>query len=302
MHDDITDIPGIRVGHDTDAIAQTGCTVILCEPYAVGGVDVRGGAPGTRETDLLDPTCTVHEVHAVVLSGGSAFGLDVAGGVMQMLEEAGIGFDAGPVRVPIVPAAVLFDLNIGDPTVRPDAASGRRAVAAATHGPIAQGSVGAGTGATVNKMYGPDRIRKGGLGSASTELPDGTIVGAIVAVNALGNVEDGKIDSGLATNAMAPEPAFGNTTIAVVATTARLDKAQATKMAQMAHDGLARVINPVHTPFDGDVVFALSIPVVDSDSDDFSIPVPISTLELMEIGAVAADTLARAVLKGVAAA
>jgi L-aminopeptidase/D-esterase-like protein len=295
MHDDITDVPGIAVGHDTNPDALTGCTVIRCSPFAVGGVDVRGGAPGTRETDLLRPTCMVSEVHAIVLSGGSAFGLEAATGVMRVLEQEGIGFDTGVARVPIVPAAVLFDLAIGQANVRPDAASGERAMADATSEPVAQGSVGVGTGATYNKLGGSLTMRKGGVGSASTLLPDGIIVGALVVVNALGSVllPDTSVSE---TPHIADIPPFpgANTTLAVVATSAALDKTQATKMAQMAHDGLARAINPVHTPFDGDVVFALSIATPDSH--------PVSHVELAQIGAAAAEILARAVFKGVQAA
>ncbi len=283
MHDDITDVPGITVGHDTNTAAMTGCTVILCDPFAIGGVDVRGGAPGTRETDLLSPTCLVQQVNAVLLTGGSAFGLDAASGVMRALETQGIGYDTGFARVPIVPAAVLYDLGVGDPTVRPDAASGARAVEAATAGPIAQGSVGAGTGATFNKIAGTAQAKKGGIGSASIEMPDGTIVGALVAVNAFGDVrstyaasdflnptswlehpftraDDDDEDEDEDDVGSGGPPLLGNTTLAVVATSAFLDKSQANKLAQMAHDGLARVINPLHTPFDGDVVFALSLP------------------------------------------
>ncbi len=297
MHDDITDVPGIRVGHDTNLEALTGCTVVLCDRPAVGGVDVRGGAPGTRETDLLAPTCTVSEVHAVLLAGGSAFGLDAATGVMRALEREGIGYDTGVARVPIVPAAVLFDLAVGRPDIRPDAASGERAVAAAVAGPIAQGSVGAGTGATIAKLGGPATARKGGIGSASMKLPDGITLGVLVAVNALGDVVDPTTPANIAIPGahMAPGSAlFGNTTIAVVATTARLDKAQATKVAQMAHDGLARAIHPAHTPFDGDTVFALSL--ADPTAS------PADAVMVSQIGAATADTLARAVLKGVRAA
>jgi L-aminopeptidase/D-esterase-like protein len=300
MHDDITDVPGIRVGHDTNQAAMTGCTVVVCDHQpTVGGVDVRGGAPGTRETDLLDPSCTVNEVHAVLLTGGSAFGLDAATGVMRALERAGVGYDAGVVRVPIVPAAVLFDLAVGSADIRPDAASGERATLAATADPVPLGSVGAGTGATVGKIGGPATIRKGGIGSASAQLPDGNIVGALVAVNALGNVMDAETAAQPAVYLQTETPFQGgapltNTTIAVIATTARLGKAQARKVAQMAHDGLARVIRPIHTPYDGDVVFALSVHTQET--------LPADTMELAEIGSVAADTLARAVLKAIRAA
>src|SRR6266699_988913 len=190
MHNDITDIPGIRVGHDTNLEAGTGCTVILCDTPAVGGVDVRGGAPATRETDLLRPLHMVEEVHAIVLTGGSAFGLDSASGVMRYLEEHHIGIDVGVAKVPIVPAAAIFDLALGSATVRPDASAGYRACEQANSGPIAQGNVGGGTGATVGKLISPLLAMKGGLGSASTRLPDGTLVGAIVVVNALGNIVD----------------------------------------------------------------------------------------------------------------
>jgi L-aminopeptidase/D-esterase-like protein len=298
MYDDITDVPGIRVGHDTNSEAQTGCTVILCDVQpTVGGVDVRGGAPGTRETDLLDPTCTVNEVHAIVLAGGSAFGLDAASGVMRVLETRGIGYDTGIARVPIVPAAVIFDLGVGRSDVRPDAAAGERAAMVASSGPIEQGRVGAGAGATVGKVGGPTTTRRGGVGSASVQLPDGlTVVGALVVVNALGYVLD-ELPTGQTTapsytimnNGLAPGM---NTTIAVVATSARLGKAQATKVAQMAHDGLARAIRPIHTPFDGDVVFALSAPDPDA--------LPADAREVAEVGTAAADTLTRAVIRAVA--
>lgn len=298
MHDDITDVPGIRVGHDTNLAARTGCTVVCCDQPAVGGVDVRGGAPATRETDLLNPTCTVSEVHAVLLAGGSAFGLDAATGVMRVLEAAGIGYDTGiPTvpRVPIVPAAALFDLAVGRADVRPDAASGARATQAAAPGPIAQGSVGAGTGATVGKAGGQATMRKGGLGSASARLPNGIIVGALVAVNAFGTVGKVVIEARQQTPT-APDPSSAsasgtNTTLAVIATSARLDKAQITKVAQMAHAGLARVISPIHTPFDGDIVFALALPAADAQAA--------GVIEVTQIGAAVADALARAVLKGV---
>ncbi len=276
-NDDICDVPGILVGHDTQADAGTGCTVVLCSQPAVGAVDVRGGAPGTRETDLLDPTCMMQEVHAVLLTGGSAFGLAAADGVMRILEERGVGFDTGLARVPIVPAAVLFDLGVGQANVRPDAASGRRAVEAASGGPVQQGSVGAGTGATVGKTAGPTGATKGGIGSASAVLPDGHTIGALVAANAAGDVYDGESGrllagarspssqgwlaqmpqtaTSLPTNAPFPGT---NTTLVVVATDAPFSKAELTKLAQMAQDGLALAIHPSHTPFDGDTVFALS--------------------------------------------
>lgn len=301
MHDDITDIPGIRVGHDTNLGAGTGCTVILCDTAATGGVDVRGGAPATRETDLLRPMNLVDGVNAVVLAGGSAFGLDAASGVMRYLEERGTGYDTGVVRVPIVPAAAIFDLALGSASVRPDAASGYRACEQASSDAVAQGTVGAGTGATVGKMAGPSFMMKGGLGSASMQLADGSIVGAIVAVNALGDIVDPQTQK---TIAGARNPAghgflaanpFGNTTIAVVATSAALTREQANKMAQMAHDGMAQVIRPAHTMFDGDTVFALAL---GPTSQQFH-GSPLAAIHISTIGAAAATTLARAIVKAV---
>jgi len=278
--DSILDVPGLAVGHAEDLEALTGCTVVLCPEGATGGVDVRGSAPGTRETDLLDPVNLVDRVHAVVLAGGSAFGLDAATGVMRWLEERGYGFDTGAARVPIVPAAVLFDLTLGRADRRPDAAMGYQACERAVRAParLAQGNVGAGTGASVGKLLGPGQATKSGLGSAAVKAGRGLVVGAVVAVNAFGDVKDpdtGRILAGTrkplvggfldTARAMAGEVgqrvlAFGarNTTIGVVATNAELTKAQAKKVAQMAHDGWALTISPVHTMFDGDTVFALS--------------------------------------------
>ncbi len=308
----VTDVAGIKVGHFTDSRRPTGCTVILCEDGAVGGVDVRGAAPGTRETDLLDPINTVQQVHAVVLSGGSAFGLDTATGVMRYLEEREVGFDMRVARVPIAPAAILFDLGVGDPKIRPDAEAGYRACKAATTDPPAEGNVGAGAGASVGKLFGMDRAMKGGLGAASIKLSYGKSslsVGAIVAVNAIGDVIDpstGKVIAGARTkdgkallgsmNAILRgeplPPSLGGeaTTIGVVATDVKLDKAQATKVAQMAHDGLARVINPIHTAADGDTIFALAT--------GKSSRQPNVTL----IGALAAEAMAQAVVRAVKAA
>ncbi|HZF75275.1 MAG TPA: P1 family peptidase [Acetobacteraceae bacterium] len=272
----ITDVPGVKVGHFTDARRPTGCTVVLTEEGAVGGVDVRGAAPGTRETDLLDPSNLVDRVHAVTLSGGSAFGLEAATGVVRWLEERGIGFPAGPARVPIVPAAILFDLAMGDHRIRPDAAAGHAACAAATDAAPEEGSVGAGAGATVGKLFGLPRGMKGGIGTASARVGRVT-VGAIVAVNAVGDVIDPATGAVLAGARDAPDgrrrigaaatiargelpPALQAgmaTTIGVVATDAQLSKAQARRLAQVAHDGLARTINPVHTMWDGDTLFAL---------------------------------------------
>jgi L-aminopeptidase/D-esterase-like protein len=271
----LTDVPGLRVGHFTDSRRPTGCTVILTEDGAVGGVDVRGSAPGTRETDLLQPSNLVEKVHAVLLSGGSAFGLDAATGVMRYLEERRIGYDVGVTHVPIVPAAIIFDLGVGDGRIRPDAQAGYRACEAASANRPAEGNVGAGAGATVGKLFGARRAMKGGVGMASIRVA-GLTVGALVVVNAVGDVidpdtarpiagartEDGRrlLDARRAIAAgQLPERLLAgtNTTIGVVATDAVLTKAQAQKIAQMAHDGLARSINPVHTMSDGDTLFAL---------------------------------------------
>jgi len=283
--------------------------VVLAEEGATGGVDVRGGAPGTRETDLLRPLNLVQQAHAVVLSGGSAYGLDAASGVMRWLEEHGIGFNVGVGVVPIVPAAVLFDLTIGSATVRPDADSGYAACQAASAGPVAEGSVGAGTGATVGKLLGPKFATKSGLGTASTKIGKGIVVGALVAVNAFGDVVDpstGKIIAGtrkpvvggflntaegLKGDLAQTILAFANTTIAVVATNTALSKEQANKVAQMAHDGLAMSIRPVHTMFDGDTVFCLATGKPDKK------PTDASTVSV--IGAVAAQVLAQAVVRAV---
>lgn len=272
----ITDVLGIKVGHVTDLQAATGCTVVLCEQGAIGGVDVRGSAPGTRETDLLRPMNLVERAHAVLLTGGSAFGLAAADGVMRYLEERGIGYDARGVKVPIVPAAVVFDLAVGDSHVRPDPAMGYEACTHAVSGPVQEGSIGAGTGATVGKLLGLASAMKGGVGTWAVRLPGGVTVGALAVVNAYGDVIDDQTGAILAG---ARDPATGallnmaealltvealpgfatNTTLVVVATNARLTKEEANKLAQLAHDGLARVIAPVHTLFDGDTTFALSV-------------------------------------------
>ena len=275
----ITAVPGVRVGHYTDRLHATGCTVVLCERGAVGGVDVRGSAPGTRETDLLDPTALVSEVHAVLLSGGSAFGLSAATGVMEYLEERGVGVKFGGATVPIVPAAVLFDLGLVSDRVRPGAPQGRSACQSATDGPAAEGSVGVGTGATVAKLLGRERSLKGGVGTASIDLGDGLRVGAIVGVNAVGGVvnaetgelvagplgEAGMQDSvrlitspGFTQSHLGEESAATNTTIGVVATNAALTKGQASKLASVAHDGIAIAVRPAHLMSDGDTMFALA--------------------------------------------
>ena len=270
----ITDIPGLRVGHFTDPRRPTGCTVILAPSGATAGVDIRGAAPGTRETDLLDPSNLVEKIHAILLAGGSAYGLDAATGIMRYLEENGIGHPTAYGRVPIVPAAILYDLGLGDPTIRPDAAAGYAACRAATADAPAQGSIGAGAGATVGKLFGMSRAMKGGIGTASVKLGAIT-VGAIVAVNAVGDVRggntiiagardaDGRLAGGTTAAVLAgdlPPPLQPGmaTTIGVVATDAVLTKAQCRKLAQQSHDGLARTIDPVHTMLDGDTMFALA--------------------------------------------
>ena len=306
----ITAVPGIKVGQFTRSERLTGCTVILAEAGAVGGVDIRGSAPGTIETDLLDPVNLVQQVHAVFLSGGSAFGLDVATGVRKYLYERKIGFETRAARVPIVPGAILYDLGVGSrPDIWPTADCGYRAAMDATSGPVAEGNVGAGAGATIGKSGGGGPM-KGGLGTASISVPAGAgtlIVGAIVAVNAVGDVIDphnGSVVAGVRTadgkaladsrrilrsGAGAPIRAGQNTTIGVVATNARITKAQATKIAQMAHDGFARAIYPSHTMGDGDAIFALATGTIDYD-------------DVSRIGALAAEVMADAIVRAVLAA
>jgi L-aminopeptidase/D-esterase-like protein len=313
----ITDVPGIEVGQAQDDEALTGCTVVLCRKGAVGGVDVRGGAPGTRETDLLNPVNLVDKVHAVVLAGGSAFGLDSASGVMKYLAEQKIGYGVGATRVPIVPAAILFDLGLGKSPRHPDPEMGYAAASAATSGAVTEGNAGAGTGATVGKIFGMVGAMKSGLGTASIDIGGGVIVGAIVAVNAFGDVLDpatGQIIAGARPAKLGPLKLGGagqfadtlevmrtltgrtilgvatksNTVIGVVATNARFDKTQATKIAQMAHDGLARAIRPAHTMLDGDTIFALA---TGQKKADVSI-----------VGAYAAEVLAQAIVRAVQAA
>lgn len=272
----LTAVPGIKVGHHTLTERPTGCTVVLTEAGATAGVDVRGTAPATRETDLLNPVDIVQQIHAIVLSGGSAFGLDSATGVMRYLEEKGIGFPFGGAHVPTVPGASLFDLPVGNPKIRPSADCGYAAAQAATNVPVKEGSVGAGAGATIGKAGGFDHAMKAGIGSAAITMPDGLIVAAIVAVNAAGDVIDpatGTVVAGvraadgksfadarvLLRNGTIPRSRPGeNTTLGIVATNATLTKTQATRIAQMAHDGFARAIYPSHTPNDGDVIFALA--------------------------------------------
>lgn len=304
----ITDVGGLEVGHFTDSRRPTGCTVIITRAGAIGGVDVRGAAPGTRETDLLHPSNLVDRVHAVMLAGGSAWGLDAAGGAMRWLEDEGIGLDVKYGLVPIVPAAVLFDFPVGDARIRPDAGSGYAACAAASRAAPADGNVGAGAGALVGKLYGIARAMRGGVGSASIAV-DGITVGALVVCNALGDVVDpmtGDVIAGARTadgkellnireaiiRGESPTPLLAgtNTTIGVVATDAILTKAQAHRLAQVSHDGLARAVNPVHTMSDGDTMFALGTGASGK------------TAGMMVLSLLAAEVTARAIVRAVRAA
>jgi L-aminopeptidase/D-esterase-like protein len=284
VFDNLCDVPGVLVGHATDLEALTGCTAVLFEDPegAIVGVDVRGSSPGTRQTDRLGPHGTIRKTHALLLTGGSAFGLAAAEGVVSYLEESGIGLDIGVTRIPLVSAAVLFDLLVGDPTVRPDHTMGYEAAASAKSGDFAQGSVGAGTGATVGKVLGMERSMKGGVGSVSIRLDRGLVVAALAAVNAFGDVRDprtGRViagprhDDGTLGDTVellqeaASRHRWENTTLGIVATNAHLTKSGANKVAQMAHDGFARVIEPVHTTIDGDVAFAVSAGDVEAETD-----------------------------------
>lgn len=281
MYNNILDVKGIKVGQVQDTEGLTGCTVVICEEGATCGVDVRGSAPGTRETDLLDPINMIQKVHAVVLSGGSAFGLESTCGVSKYLEEHNIGFDVGVAKVPIVVGAVLFDLIVGDPKCRPDIDMGYKACEAATDKELRQGNYGAGCGATVGKIRGPEYCMKGGIGSYSIKLENGLVVSALVAVNAFGDVyEDGKLIAGvlddskkknLSTYDILKEGfskggfSIDNTTIGVVVTNAKLDKAGCKKVSQVAHNGYAKSIFPIHTPHDGDTIFTMATGEIESD-------------------------------------
>ncbi len=298
----ITDVSGIKVGHYTDNRAATGCTVILCEQGAVAGVDVSGSSPGTRETDLLRPGNLVQKVQAVVLSGGSAFGLDAATGVVRYLEERGFGYETSAGKVPIVPAAIIFDLNIGDSKSRPGANEGYQACLAAANGRVAEGCVGAGTGATVGKILGLDRAVKSGLGTASQKIARDVVVAALVVVNAVGDVIEpgtGRILAGprgldgrgfLSTSELwkgdfkeAVPPC--NTVIGVVATDAKISKTEANKLARVAQVGIARTIDPCHTMYDGDALFTLSPGEKEAD--------------LSALGAAAAEVVAEAIVRAI---
>jgi len=303
MNNSITDIPGIKVGHAQNIDAGTGCTVIICEEGAVTGVDIRGGGPGTREIAALDPVNLVTKAHAVYLGGGSAFGLDGAAGVMQYLEEKGIGFNVGVGVVPIVPGAVLFDFFVGRHDIRPDKEMGYKACQNAKDNNKAEGNTGAGTGAAVGKIKGPDYFMKGGLGTASRQVGE-LIVGAMVAVNCFGDVVcpfTGRIIAGtldeekknladtmsiLSSSEARESSAFsGNTTLGCIAVNADLTKAEASKVAMMAHDGFARAINPIHTMYDGDTIFCMAIGDVKADPTT--------------IGALAAEVMAEAIVNAV---
>ncbi len=306
MNNNITDVEGFLVGHAQDVRAATGCTVILCPPRTVGGVDVRGSAAGTRQIDSLHSSHFVDEVHAILLSGGSAFGLDASGGVMKFLEEKGIGYLTSAGKVPIVPTAIIYDLGLGDSQRRPDKEMGYQACLNSRSGKIEEGSVGVGTGATVGKIMGTIMASKGGVGTTSLIFPTGLVVGALVAVNAFGDVVDPKerkilagarnpkdpgrfLDSAAAIKGGTPLPRrnnlFQNTTLGVVATNAKLSKREIIKVAQMAHTGLARSISPLHSTVDGDLIFALS-------AGDFKV-------DVNAIGIMAGEAIATAVTRAI---
>lgn len=299
LRNSITDVPGIEVGHAQNKKALTGCTVILCRKGAAAGVDVRGGAPGTRETDLLNPGDLVQKVHAVLLAGGSAFGLDAASGVMRYLEEHQIGYRTRDALVPIVPSAILYDLDIGRSDIRPDAKMGYQACVHASRDETAEGVVGAGTGASVGKFYGQSQAMKSGIGGASVHIGRGIVVGAIVAVNALGDVYDpntGEFAAGIRTEEKTLELmrkysfAFAlrrNTVIGAVAVNADFSKAEMMRVAQMAQDGMARAVRPAHTQWDGDAIFALATGGKRAD--------------LSTVGAFAAEVFAAAIVRAVRA-
>ena len=306
VNDTITSVPGIEAGHYTDLANATGCTVVLCRRGAVGGVDVRGGSPGTRETDLLQPARRVDQLFAVTLSGGSAFGLDAATGVMAWMEEQGIGFRVSPeVIVPIVSSAIIYDLGLVNSKVRPGPQEGRTACAAASKSALGEGTVGAGTGATVAKTGGTPRAVKGGLGSASMRFPNGVSVGAVVVVNAIGGIwdhatgqllagprrGDGGFDDpvGILLDGSPPASPTGpvNTTIGVVATDARLNREESNYLARVSHDGLAMTVRPCHTIRDGDTMFTMAT----GESDE--------VIDLTALGAAAVEVTAQAVLRAV---
>ena len=299
----LTDIPGIQVGHASDLVALTGATVILCEAGAVAGVDIGGAATGSQELDVLSPLHVTPHIHAVTLAGGSAFGLEAASGVRKYLEKKGVGFVFGPARIPIVPAMILFDLGIGSAAVRPTREMGEVAAAAATNAAVVEGSIGAGTGATVGKFAGMTRAMKGGVGSFTVPLGNkGVLVSALAIVNAYGDVRDpanGKLVAGCRKSpqsrdlldtekAMLARPATstaGNTTLCVVATNAKLNQVGATRLAKMAQAGVLRTLSPGHTMVDGDIVIALSLGDLEADMNS--------------LGVAAAEAVAQSILRGV---
>lgn len=297
LRNSITDVPGIEVGHAQNMEALTGCTVVLCRKGAAAGVDVRGGAPGSRETDLLNPINLVQKVHAVLLAGGSAFGLDAASGVMRWLEERRIGFKTPNARVPIVPAAILYDLGVGRAEIRPDAQMGYQACVNASRNVVPEGNVGAGTGASVGKILGMRYAMKSGIGSASIHIGGGVVVGALAAVNALGDVFDpntGEFVAGVRGKKKTLEWMRSrllnlflrnNTVIGIVAVNARFSKTEMTRIAQMAQDGLARAVRPAHTQFDGDTIFALATGG--------------ARMNVSTVGAFAAEAMAMAIVRAV---
>lgn len=301
MPDSLCDVPGLRVGHAHDAAARTGCTVILPPPPAIAGVDVRGSAPGSREIEVLKPVRLVQEVHGIFFTGGSAFGLNAAAGVQRYLEEQNLGFDVGVAKVPIVPAAVIFDLHVGDPQIRPTAEMAYQACCEASTAESRQGAVGAGCGATVGKILGVPHSMAGGVGMASWRH-GALVIGVLAVVNAYGdivdpqtgtlvagarNAEGGWLDTQayLHAHPFAPARAWSNTTLALVATNAQFQRVEITKIAQMAQDGLARAIRPAHTPFDGDMVFAISCGKEQAS--------------LLAVGALAAELVAAAIVSAV---
>lgn len=306
IHNAITDVPGFLVGHAHDLQAATGCTVIICPPGTLGGVDIRGSAAGTRQVDSLHSFHAVDEVHAVLLSGGSAFGLDAAAGVMQYLEEKGIGYQTSAAKVPIVPTAIIYDLGLGNGQIRPDKEMAYRACLASHSGGVAEGSVGVGAGASVGKLMGIALATKGGVGTSARLLANGIIVGALVVVNAFGDVIDPQSGAILAGARDPNNPqrfinsskmireglripqrgtAFQNTTLGVVATNVRLTKRQAIKVAQMAHSGLVRTISPIHSTVDGDLIFTLSCGEL--------------TADVNTVGLLAEEVIAQAVMRAI---
>ncbi len=304
MKNSITDIAGIRVGHFADEKAKTGCTVILFSKPAIGAADIRGSATGTRELDVLNPLHLVPVINALLLTGGSAFGLDAAGGVQRYLEEKDIGFSTQAAKVPIVPAAVIYDLAVGSSSIRPDKQMGYEACRSATSAKVEEGLVGSAKGARVGKILGYNYCMKGGLGSTSLRLKNGVIIGSLVVVNPLGDVMDYKTNKIIA-GARHPQDSsrflmtekymlanphwnvspYENTTLGIVATNAKLSRVECMKVAQMSQNGIGRVIRPAHTIYDGDIVFAFSLGQ--------------KTADINLIGSIGAELIAEAIFRGV---